>query len=172
MKKVRQVRESTVIGVDPGTETQGVVVVTNTYPPRLKGSWSALPIGSISIPPDAAYCVIEWLSSYGTIVGNDTFMTALHAGMVKERAEANGIPGHLLKRPDASRILTGHRGAKDKQTKAAIKEIYTDAGMATGGGKDPTKGTKSQPGPLYGISSHAWDALAVVISWMRMTYGY
>jgi hypothetical protein len=92
--------------------------------------------------------------------------------MLKERSEAQGIPAHLYKRPDWSHNLTGQRGAKDKQTKAAIREIYRDAGMATGGGTDKTKGTKSQPGPLYGISSHAWDALAVVIAWMRKTYGY
>lgn len=160
------------LGLDPGPETNGVVVVTNSYPPRIKNAWSEIPIEDIRIPPDTAYCVIEWLSSYGTIVGDDTFLTALHGGMIKERAENKGIPAHLFKRPDASHVLTGYRGAKDKQTKAAIREIYYDAGMATGGGTDKTKGTKKQPGPLYGISSHTWDALAVVIAWMRKTYGY
>jgi hypothetical protein len=172
MKRVRKVRESVILGLDPGPETSGVVVVTNTYPPRVKGAWAALPIDKISIPPDASHVIIEWLSSYGTIVGDDTFMTALHAGMIKERAEKQGIQAHLLKRPDAAHELTGHRGAKDKQTKAAIREIYHDANMLTGGGSDKSKGTKKQPGPLYGVSSHSWDALAVIIAWLRITYGY
>jgi hypothetical protein len=172
MGHIRKVRESVVLGMDPGPTTSGIVIVTNTYPPKINNVWAEIPIEDIVIPPNAAYTVIEWLSSFGTIVGDSTFMTALYAGQIKERSEARGIPAHLLKRPDASHNLTGHRGAKDKQTKAAIREIYIDAGMATGGGVDSTKGTKKQPGPLYGISSHAWDALAVVIAWMRKTYGY
>lgn len=172
MKRIRTIRESLILGIDPGPETSGVVVVTNEYPPRIKCAWTSLPVDKISIPPDATYTVIEWLSSYGTIVGEKTFKTALVAGQIKERSEARDIPVYLLKRPEAAHILTGHRGAKDKQTKAAIREIYHDAGMADGGGADPTRGIKKQPGPLYGVSSHAWDALAVVISWMRKTYNY
>jgi len=161
-----------ILGLDPGPETSGVVLVTNEYPPRIRYACAELEIKHIKLPNNTAYTVIEWLSSYGTIVGENTFRTALVAGQIKERSEAMGIAAYLIKRPEASHILTGQRGAKDKHTKAAIREIYQDAGMAYGGGADPTKGTKKYPGPLYGISSHAWDALAVIIAWMRKTYGY
>lgn len=34
----------------------------------------------------------------------------------------------------------------------------------TGGGATPQIGTKAKPGPLYGVSSHAWAALGVAVT--------
>jgi len=57
--------------------------------------------------------------------------------------------------------LCKNNRAKD----ANIRQALLDRFPATGGGKAPQIGTKKQPGPLYGVTSHLWSALAVAVTW-------
>ena len=50
--------------------------------------------------------------------------------------------------------------AKDTNIRQALLDLFPRAG----GGATPQVGTKGKPGPLYGVSSHAWPALAVAIT--------
>jgi len=52
---------------------------------------------------------------------------------------------------------------------AAIRQALIDRYPATGGGKTPQIGTKAKPGPLYGVSKHAWAALGVGHAWVAMS---
>ena len=59
--------------------------------------------------------------------------------------------------------LCQSRRAKKPEVRAAIIDLYP----ADGGGKRPAIGTKAEPGQLYGVAEHAWDALAVVLAVLR-----
>jgi hypothetical protein len=54
----------------------------------------------------------------------------------------------------------GNQRAKDPNIRQALLDIFP----GTGGGATPQIGTKAKPGPLYGVTSHAWSALAVAIT--------
>ena len=49
----------------------------------------------------------------------------------------------------------GKKGNKDAMVRAALIELH-------GGTRQVAIGTKQNPGPLHGVSSHAWQALGVV----------
>lgn len=100
---------------------------------------------------------IEMIASYGMAVGREVFETCVWIGrfLQAHRAEAQ-----LIYRKDVKLHLCGTTKAKDANIRQAIIDLFP----ATGGGKTPQIGTKKQPGPLYGISSHAWAALAVALT--------
>ena len=74
------------------------------------------------------------------------------AGIV-ERAASNG---HGLG-------VAMHADGIMKPVRAALQALL-DLFPRTGGGATPQIGTKGKPGPLYGVSSHAWAALGVAVT--------
>lgn len=159
-----------IIGITPGPRTSGQVVVDDTaWPPTvLDANPAAKDYVLIWGQGDFDDVVVKWMTSYGDVVGADVLDTARLVGRLEERTLVGRERGfHLIKAPDIRYSLAGDRHASDAQIKEAIREIYRGAGLATGGGSDPCKGVKAHPGPLYGVTSHSWDALAVVLAWMR-----
>ena len=69
----------------------------------------------------------------------------------------------LVARSKIKHHLCNSVSAKDKNISAAVKNRY----QPTGGGSDPHKGTKNQRGPLYGMKSHTFSALAVGIAFLE-----
>ena len=68
-----------------------------------------------------------------------------------------------LFRRDICRHLCGPKLLKGKAPyNAAVAQWF---GVTVGS----AKGTQKAPGPLYGIKSHMWDALAVAITWAETT---
>ena len=99
------------------------------------------------------------IASYGMPVGEETFNTCVWIGRFVQAAmpiEADLIP--LL---DVKMALCHDSRAKDANIRRAILDLYP----ATGCGKTPQVGTKKKPGPLYGVKSHSWAALAVGQTW-------
>ena len=72
-----------------------------------------------------------------------------------------------LKQPKPPKASRKALPRVSKKRAAYLASDDRKAGLATGGGADPTKGTKAQPGPLHQVRSHAWDALAVALAAMR-----
>lgn len=107
----------------------------------------------------ASVLAIEMVASYGMAVGKEVFETVRWIGRFQQ---AWDFPEAvmLIYRQDVKLHLCNSVRAKD----ANIRQALLDRFPATGGGKTPQVGTKSQPGPLYGISSHAWAALGVAIT--------
>lgn len=105
------------------------------------------------------HLAIEMIASYGMAVGKEVFETCVWIGRFKQAA-ARPDDTWLIYRREVKLHLCGTTQAKDANVTQAIKDLFP----ATGGGACPQKGTKSQPGPLYGVSSHAWSALAVAIT--------
>ncbi len=152
---------SVILAIDPGTEKSG---------------WCLLDAGALldcgvsdnvelltGINDMAAdVLAIEMVASYGMPVGREVFETVRWIGQFQREweAQSGSPPAVLIYRRDVKLHLCNSAKAKDANVRQAILDQYP----RTGGGKTPQIGTKSQPGPLYGVSSHAWSALAVAIT--------
>lgn len=148
----------TIIAIDPGTEQSG---------------WCAYGFGEVltsGVMPNAEmltylqrdhmrisghHLAIEMIASYGMPVGRETFETCLWIGRFVQAWYAPDAV-QLVYRKDVKLHLCGSPRAKDANIRQAILDIY--------GGKDKAIGKKAAPGPLYGVKSHAWPALAVAIT--------
>jgi hypothetical protein len=102
---------------------------------------------------------IEMIASYGMAVGREVFETCVWIGRFKQAFRDPELV-RLIYRRDVKLHLCGSPQAKDPNIRQALLDLFP----RTGGGKTPQIGTKSQPGPLYGVSSHAWAALAVAVT--------
>lgn len=98
---------------------------------------------------------VEMIASYGMSVGAEVFQTCLHIGRIQEIAIVRSIPCHLVYRREVKMHLCGSVRAKDGNIRQALVDKF--------GGKDKAIGRKATPGPLYGVSSHLWSALAVAV---------
>jgi hypothetical protein len=90
----------------------------------------------------------------GIPVGAETYNTVLWIGRF---IEAFGGKTSLIFRRDVKLCICGDSRAKDSNIRQALLDRYP----RTGGGKTPQVGTMKEPGPLFGVSSHAFAALAV-----------
>ncbi len=97
------------------------------------------------------------IACYGMPVGAETFETCVWIGRFIEAANTDPA---LVFRKDVKMHLCHTMRAKDANIRQALLDLFP----ATGGGKTPQVGTKKQPGPLFGVKSHAWAALAVAVT--------
>lgn len=149
-----------IIGIDPGTTESGWV---------LYGDGRVRDCGVMQNPEvlqwlgvrgnDGARLAIEMIASYGMPVGREVFETCVWIGRFKQAWHTPDAV-ELVYRKDVKMHLCGTAKAKDPNVRQALIDLYP----ATGGGKTPQIGTKAQPGPLYGVSSHAWPALGVAVT--------
>ena len=159
-----------VLCIDPGTEKSGVVIID--YKREEDGDRMAvIPLGSevdndevLYILHDNTYgcntLAIEMVGCYGMAVGASTFETCVWIGRFIERFKREH---KFIYRKDVKLNLCNSMRAKD----ANVRQALLDRFEPTGGGKTPQIGTKKQPGPLFGMSSHQWSALAVGITYME-----
>ena len=138
------------LGIDPGTEQSAyalwngqTIVSCDIFPNRdlrdLLGdaSWSGIPV------------YVEMIASYGMPVGASVFKTVLWIGRFQEICEIHHRPCELVYRT-AIKVHHCHSSrAKDANVAQALRDKYGAVG------------TKSKPGPLYGVKTHIWSALAV-----------
>ena len=159
---------TTIIGIDPGPETSGYAVIeTGTYnPPRVLHTWDDLTIAGVvgalralTVRPIVA---VEDVSSRGRFAGPDVVNTAKILGQIQRVLIDRAFRYEIVHPSTWRATICGNAGAKPAQIKACIREIY--APVATGGGADRYKGTKTKPGPLHAVAGgHAWDALGVAL---------
>ena len=91
------------------------------------------------------------IACYGMPVGAETFETCLMIGRILEIWERRNIPHRLVFRREVKMHLCGTMKAKDPNIRQALID------------KLGVVGTKKNPGPLHGVSSHLWAALAVAV---------
>lgn len=151
-----------------------VLLEAEGWPPRVVRAWRGVPVevvvAAVMRLPPGAVVVCEWLTSYGTAVGASTLDTARMVGRIEQVCSDAGVRFKFLLRPEVGLELCQSSRAKSGQIAEAIRDIYRRAGLATGGGSDPCRGTVKQPGPLFGLalSQHEGSALAVALAWIRM----
>jgi hypothetical protein len=158
------------IGVDPGTTESGWV----RYEP---GEMKIMDCGiqsnvglldEITYEQDT-YLIVERIACMGMAVGKETFDTVEFIGALLYGYY--GIPDwaerykYTVTRHQCKIHHCGTARARD----ANIQQAIIDRFPPTGGGKVRQIGTKKNPGPLYGVSSHCWNALAVCLTWYDTT---
>ena len=96
---------------------------------------------------------VEMVASYGMTVGRETFETVLWTGRFVQHW-VNLAAKRCLKvyRQDAKRCVCKTHKATDADIRAALIDRLGEVGTA------------KQRGPLYGVKSHAWAALAVALT--------
>ncbi len=147
----------TLLAIDPGPEQSAFVVFDGK--PR---EWGILPNDVIlkgfciqTWDEKASMLVIEQIAAMGMAVGAETFETVFWSGRFAEawNGEWDRVTRHKVKMH-----LCGSMRAKDANIRQAILDRY-------GPGKERAIGTVKNKGPLYGVKSHVWSALAVAITW-------
>lgn len=96
---------------------------------------------------------IEMIASYGMAVGKEVFETCVWIGRFAQATEP--FNANLVYRRDVKLHMCGNVRAKDANIIQAIKDLY---------GGESCKGTKANPGPLFGIKADCWQALALAIT--------
>lgn len=150
------------VGIDPGPAESTIVYLQDgKVIKKFFGSNAAVKemIWNSSTLEHTSYNC-EMIASYGMAVGKSVFETCLYIGEVKEfiRCRMTAIL-NLRYRKDIKMAFCGTCRAKDKN----IRQYLIDRFPPTGDGKCPQIGTKKRPGPLFGVSSHTWAALAVAL---------
>lgn len=101
------------------------------------------------------HLAVEMVACYGMPVGAETFETVLWLGRF---IQAWRGPWSRVYRSDVKSYLCRSARAKDANVRQALLDRF-------GGSRKAALGTKRQPGPLYGVRSHCWSALAVAVTW-------
>lgn len=145
----------TILAIDPGTTHSGVVLFDGS---RVIES-GVIENGGVfdilgRIPPDVTVA-IEMIASYGMAVGAETFRTVWWTGRFADRWEQRTqiLPIEVY-RQKVKLHLCHTSKAKDANIRQALIDRF---------GGSSAIGKKATPGPLYGVSSHAWAALAVAV---------
>lgn len=150
-----------VIGLDPGTTHSGIVALSSAGDVVESAVWSnakVLQRLADAQPDDGTLLAIEWIQSYGMAVGREVFDTCRWVGRFQQ---AWHTPGDvvLIPRGEVKVALCHSARAKDPNVRQALIDLY----QPTGGGACPQIGTAKKRGPLYGVHTHAWSALAVAV---------
>lgn len=150
-----------VIAVDPGFEKSAVVEYDGQ---RIVGMWLEENedimrfLQHRALDQDSKPLVIEQIQSYGMAVGATVFETVFWSGRFAQAWERGMNQFYRLPRREVKLHLCGQARAKDANIRQALIDRF-------GPGKEAAIGRKATPGPLYGVKSDLWAALAVAVTW-------
>lgn len=145
----------TLYGLDPGTTESALVCISSG---GIRGHlWPNADLLRALRGVRVAHkpLVIEQIESMGMAVGREVFETVCWAGRFCEAWESPGWPVVWLTRRAVKLHLCGTSRAKDTNVRQALLDRY--------GGKAATK----KGGPLYGMKSHLWSALALAVTYQE-----
>lgn len=150
-----------ILGIDPGTYSSGWAL----YDPRTGRVTGAGELANAEVEDRLSnwsessrdVVAIEMIGHYGTgmAVGAEVYHTVLWIGRWLKVCESAGVAARLIRRPSIKAELCGSAKAKDGEVAQALRDLLGD------------RGTKKAPGPTYGVSGHAWQALAVAVAYAR-----
>ncbi len=145
-----------ILAIDPGPEESAYVILQDD---RLIEFAKAENAYVMAVVNGALYgeAVLEMVASYGMAVGKEVFETVFWIGRFYELARKRADT-HRLFRQDIKLHLCKSAKANDASIRQALIDRY-------GPGKDKAIGKKASPGPLYGVSSDVWAALALGVTW-------
>jgi hypothetical protein len=148
-----------IFGIDPGTDKSGWVLLDSGRVLDSGVSPNHDLLRWVQDGQGAQLLAVEMIASMGMAVGYTTFETVRWIGRFQQ-AWRDPEAVALVYRSQVKYYLCGSQQAKDANVRQALLDIFP----ATGGGATPQIGTKAKPGPLYGMRSHAWSALAVAVT--------
>lgn len=170
-----------VIAIDPGPERSAWLVWDGKRPVELcqydtlivKGKKTDVPplnsnvlrdlcdtswircLGKPASLPRGTELAIESISAMGQRAGSEVFETAYWVGRFVQAWAPR--PFTRITRREVKMFLTGTMRSKDADVRHAIISRF--------GGKEKAVGLIKNPGPLYGVVTHLWSALAVALTW-------
>jgi len=147
--------------IDPGPEKSGVVKMHHDRVLFADAEMENTDVLDKIAQGGFGQLLVEMIACYGMPVGRETFETCVWIGRFVQHS-GDVCPKYIYRR-DVKLQLCDSARAKDANIRQAILDRYP----ATGGGKTPQVGTKKQPGPLYGVKSHSWSALALGVYWFE-----
>ena len=134
-----------VLAIDPGNGQSGVVRFDGERV-LYAGVIENQDVLKIIADDNSDVLALELFVATNQRLGNESIET-IHWGGRFHQASGDPDSVMLIPRAQVKRALgLGHRDG-DKQVRAKLVEIVGE------------KGTKANPGPCYGVSSHAWAAL-------------
>ncbi len=152
--------QGVVVAVDPGTTESAYVAYDGE---RVTGH-GIVPNGKLARYlrndlNERTLCVVfEQIESFGMAVGREVFETVFWTGRLYQIAgeQVSGARVQLMPRRVVKMHLCGSMKAKDQNIRVALLDRFGGASA---------RGTKREPGVLFGISSHEWSALAIAVTW-------
>lgn len=140
----------TILAIDPGPTRSAWVVWDGRR--VVDSAWCENALVRDVIHDNLRYCqvAIEMIASYGMAVGAEVFQTCVEIGRFLEVSRGSAS---LVFRRDVKMHLCGSARAKDANIRQALIDRLGPVG------------TKKTPGPLYGVKSHIWAALAVAVTY-------
>jgi hypothetical protein len=144
------------LAIDPGPERSAWLVCEDGMPTEfgIDPNGVVLAILGESTADDLA---VEMIASYGMPVGAEIFETCVFIGRLLQLwDDTHDGATSLVYRKDVKLHLCGSPRARDANVRQALIDRY-------GPGKETAIGRKATPGPLYGVTSHVWSALAVAV---------
>ncbi len=165
-----------ILAIDPGTRTSGVCLYESD---SRRVVWSSKALDNMhalalcrSNALDFAAVVMDltptlkgWRGPYTIavervqaqgIAGNDVMLTCEWSARFVEAADSVGHATRWHYRREVCRHLDVVGANKDAQVRARCIELH-------GGDRKAAQGTKKEPGPLYGVAGHAWQALGLAL---------
>jgi hypothetical protein len=144
-----------IMGIDPGTFKSGWCIIEGLKIVNSGVSENGL-VKQMIRDIDVDLVAIEGMeprrsnpnAKFPVIIGSETFDTCIWIGRFIENATS---PFRIVKRGEVLRHIAKHRANDSDVRKALIAKLGV-------------QGTKSNKGATYGVSSHAWSALAVALT--------
>lgn len=159
-----------ILAIDPGTTLSGYVLLAGTTV-EASGVLPNAMLLDVVLPhaiESGALLAVEEMAGQGPNrpVGLDEFRTARWSGRFEQRWLDRGgvLPRFVLRREVKLALLNAATG-NDAQVRCALMNLWGGEEAALGPkGQKVKKGQAPIRGPLYGVSSHAWSALAVAVT--------
>lgn len=105
--------------------------------------------------------VIEDCTATGIPFGNEIHDTLIAIGRFAQVAHMAACAGSYVVMLPRRRV----RALLGTSNDAGVRQAVLAAWPATGGGSVPQVGTKKLRGPLYGVKSHIWQALGLLVAY-------
>lgn len=140
-----------ILGIDPGPTESSVVWLENGKVVRAADEPNE--VVAHRVEHGTEIVAIEDFVPYGIRLGHESMATLKWVGIFSWLAGSRAV---VIPRPDVKQRMCDCRTAKDADVRDAIIHRYAATAKEA-------KGTKKQPGPLYGIQGHRWAALAVAL---------
>ena len=140
------------MAIDPGPSESGWCLYRDGR--VLKSGVEANPVLRMAVRGNteaADVLAIEMIASFGMPVGAEVFATCVEIGRYVE-AWHDPEAVRLIFRKDVKLFLCGTARARDPNVRQALIDMLGPPGR------------KRAPGPTFGVSSHAWSALAVAVT--------
>jgi hypothetical protein len=139
-----------ILAIDPGTTQSGWVLFDGERAIR-SGVEPNPDVLEIVRCHSAEVLAVERFEARGMPMGEDSIETVIWTGrFVQAWRDPDAV--RLVKRREVKSHLCGTSKAKDPHVRQALLDTVGPVGK------------KAAPGPCYGVTSHAWAALAVAVT--------